>query len=238
MKRTSKIFGALALSAALTAGTALPAFAADEPDVAKVSEEATEYTDTDGTAPTPYTDINLRTTTKQVNCTLPLNMTVVASVDGGDITCPTPGIYKITNNVTTGSLYITHVEVAGETGWNAAAGTDISAAIAAPAAGDKGNIFMSMTPTGFDAINLAGSSAFFNGDVAWKVGPATSDTVGTDLALNLAGKASKINGVSTDLTAGADLMKVSYTVSAMDPSAYTSVIEGEKDGNNPAIPAA
>lgn len=92
MKKTSKLFGAVALSAALALGTALPAFAAPAVDVTgngeikNGAEEGKTIVEIFGTGE------------DQISATLPMTITVSAPESGGAITAPNPSAYAITNN--------------------------------------------------------------------------------------------------------------------------------------------
>ncbi|WP_165252117.1 hypothetical protein [Adlercreutzia sp. ZJ304] len=238
MKKTTKIMSTLALSAVLAMGCAVPAFAegtggtdggstpnygskvgAGKTQLNNTSknEEENAGTVTNG-AGAAVTDINLRTTTDQINCMLPLEMTVAAKTLGGPIICPSAGTYAIQNNVETGSLYIIGMKAELQEGWtasnkNALPGENES--ISATETG-HGAVYMQVTANS-DTKALTENEQSFKEytDMAWAV-PAKGS-----LALDLKGHASAITGIATDEAAGVQLMKVTYTVSAMHPNNAT-----------------
>ncbi|WP_165062628.1 hypothetical protein [Adlercreutzia sp. ZJ154] len=92
MKKTRKLMGAFALSAALAIGCAMPAFAA-----------AGDY---DGESPFygAKTDVFLQgvaDSQQQISITVPVNLTLSAPQAGGTITAPSAAAYTITNRGTT-----------------------------------------------------------------------------------------------------------------------------------------
>ncbi|WP_165062972.1 hypothetical protein [Adlercreutzia sp. ZJ154] len=237
MKKTTKIMSTLALSAVLAMGCAVPAFAADgdTPNYgSKVGESGTQLNNTNtnpddnvGTvtngAGAAMTDINLRTTTDQINCMLPLEMTVAAKTLGGPIICPSAGAYTIQNNVETGSLYIIGMKAELQEGWAASNKTALpgeNESIPATGSG-HGTVYMQVTANSdTKALTENEKTSKEYTDMAWAV-PAKSDSGAGSLALDLAGHASEITGIATDEAAGVKLMKVTYTVSAMHPNNAT-----------------
>lgn len=115
MKKTSKLFGAAALSAALAMGTAIPAFAADAAGAADDIESAEGDTTTntvdaeDLTAGTKNTVVKVSTHTSQITVTVPIALPVVADTAGGYGL--SPNNYGITNES------VPDIEVTGAT-WN------------------------------------------------------------------------------------------------------------------------
>ena len=87
MKKTSKLFGAIALSATLAMG-AIPAFAADTvgatEDIEGTEDDVrTLDTDADGGAGSPDSIITVSTFTSQISVTLPVALPIVADTAGG-----------------------------------------------------------------------------------------------------------------------------------------------------------
>lgn len=115
MKKTSKLFGAVALSAALAMGTAIPAFAADAAGATDDIEAADGDTTTntvdaeDLTAGTKNTVVKVSTHTSQITVTVPIALPVVADTAGGYGL--SPNNYGITNES------VPDIEVTGAT-WN------------------------------------------------------------------------------------------------------------------------
>ncbi|WP_165253878.1 hypothetical protein [Adlercreutzia sp. ZJ304] len=88
MKKTRKLMGAFALSAALAIGCAMPAFAA-----------AGDY-DGQGSITDAKTDVFLQgvaDSQQQISITVPVNLTLSAPENGGTITAPSAAAYTITN---------------------------------------------------------------------------------------------------------------------------------------------
>ncbi len=115
MKKTSKLFGAIALSATLAMGCALPAFAAETAgatDDIEASEDDTTINKVEGeelTAGTKNTVVKVSTHTSQITVTVPIALPVVADTAGGFGL--SPNNYGITN----GS--VPDIEVTGAS-WN------------------------------------------------------------------------------------------------------------------------
>lgn len=110
MKKTSKVLGALALSAAMAVGTAMPAFAA-APDFSKYGDEGTDTADPASKQGTMGTTAWMTATTYQIDATVPLNIAMVGDMAGGQMMTPHEGVYRITNNNDQASLYVTQVDV-------------------------------------------------------------------------------------------------------------------------------
>ena len=116
MKKTSKLFGSIALSAALALGTMVPAFAAT----------ATVFAASTG--PNPFDgDQNADTTVSvyynpdQLSATVPLYVTVVATNgvanQAENVICPTPEMYAIENTSATPDIKVAEVKTTPKTGW-------------------------------------------------------------------------------------------------------------------------
>lgn len=88
MKKTSKLLGAVALSATLALGCAVPAFAADEYGTA-VGEQQ-EYVKKQNE--TVATDVKIATMVTNINVAVPLDVTIVADAAGADILHPSAGV--------------------------------------------------------------------------------------------------------------------------------------------------
>lgn len=121
-----KMLGALALSAVLAMGMAVPAFADPEAVVQGNATDNTSDTEFENTMDdqnkrtgvgTGNTDVYLQAVSNQVNATIPLKVYAVADIDGGDMVMPEKQYYKITNNSTAGELFVTKIVSNLETGW-------------------------------------------------------------------------------------------------------------------------
>lgn len=128
MKATKKVFGAVALSAALALGTVAPAFADNTGNANTDSSTATSTATIDVlTNPNDAkTTIKVSTYTSQLKACLPLTIGVAADTAGG--TGQSPTNYYIENN-SRNSIYIAKVE--------AAIHSDSNGKWAIPAAADK-----------------------------------------------------------------------------------------------------
>ncbi|WP_165253966.1 hypothetical protein [Adlercreutzia sp. ZJ304] len=119
MKKTSKVFGTIALSAALAFGTMVPAFAADGEATAPTSANSFNADgvtdDTDGTPkdsegkPTArsgsvQSHVYLTSNIPNINVTVPLYVNVNAPVVGGAVTGPTAGVKNLIDGAYTGSI--------------------------------------------------------------------------------------------------------------------------------------
>lgn len=119
MKKTSKLFGAMALSAALAVGTAMPAFAAPDIDANGDPQPVVEWTtDDDGNikpdtikdgsdSSTPvYIDVKK----SNINVAVPIELRLVAETAGGPLVCPSNDVYGVYNYSTNTAVYINKVE--------------------------------------------------------------------------------------------------------------------------------
>lgn len=122
MKKTSKLFGAIALSAAMAVGTAVPAFAAPQTNADGDYEAVVEWNEdtdgniipeeiedgADGATNTPvYIDVNK----SNINVAVPIELRLVAETAGGNLICPSDGVYGVWNYSTNTAVYINKVEV-------------------------------------------------------------------------------------------------------------------------------
>lgn len=91
MKR-SKIAGAVALSAALAFGTAVPAFAVDEYGTSVDNTTEAQRTENHKQNDTIATDVHVATMITNINVAVPLNVTIVADSAGGEVYKPSGGL--------------------------------------------------------------------------------------------------------------------------------------------------
>ncbi|WP_165251581.1 hypothetical protein [Adlercreutzia sp. ZJ304] len=115
MKKTSKLIGALGLSAALIVGTALPAFAVDElsdgileksdnPNI----DNTTSSTETTGSADTT---VKLSAVNTQIKATVPVQIAAYGTIGGGALITPREYAYTITNECdNSAKLYLTGID--------------------------------------------------------------------------------------------------------------------------------
>lgn len=231
MKKT--MFGALALSATLAMGMAGTAFA--DP-AAVVQGNATDNThDTEMTntqadgkntgVGSGNTEVYLQAITNQVNATIPLRIYAVADIDGGDMTMPSAEAYKITNNSTAGTLYVTQVQAAFDNagsvnGWS---GVSNKADLGTTTAEKK--VFMTMQPNGVSApltLTTAEGTAKTLTPTApakylWEIAKKAGDA-GTESPIQLTGANSALGAdIDTSMTyengSAVKFMNITYTVS-------------------------
>lgn len=122
MKATKSI-GAIALSGALALGCAVPAFAApDGPDADGNYNPVVEWDEdesgdkvpqtivdgADGASETPvYIDVKK----SNINVAVPIELRLVAETAGGDLLCPSDGVYGVENFSMNTAVYVNKVEV-------------------------------------------------------------------------------------------------------------------------------
>lgn len=94
MKKTSKLFGTMALSAALALGCAMPAFAA-EPYGTSVDETTGPENVKQGS--NVSTDVHVATRITNINVAVPLNVTIVADAASNEVLAPTSGLKHYTD---------------------------------------------------------------------------------------------------------------------------------------------
>lgn len=238
MKKTSKLFGAVALSAALALGTAVPAFADptfndDQIGVDGSNEVQTATMDADTTS--GNTNVFLKTTTTQINATIPLDIVVTANVEGGAMVTPSETAYTISNNNENANLYVKKAVASTETGWTGASDA-VWPATGGTAAADpnaaNGSFLMRITAKNdtktWPSVVLVSSNPALKEtsdatascareiDVndKWIVPPASSNTAPGVLKLKLEGVASAIKNLKADNTTTEKIMTITYTVTA------------------------
>ncbi|WP_165062494.1 hypothetical protein [Adlercreutzia sp. ZJ154] len=188
MKKTSKIFGAVALSAALAVGTVMPAFAAVTGGDIEGSDMS-KYNNATKAGIT--TNVKLKAEITNIDVAVPLNVVVVADSAGGFVSCPSvggknevDGAYKATGyrieNNSSFPVAVTNVKVAMDanaTGWTLK-----------PASTD-GSTIATVNPTG--AV----------GDLAMSLKPSDAKSASADEADKVAGKNEGNQKKTTDNTA-------------------------------------
>lgn len=179
MKKTSKTIGALALSAALALGTAVPAFALGEYGTYDGGNDMVKKDDlkqNDSMA----TDVKIATMITNINVAVPLTITIVADSAGTDILAPNSGLkaydasgnfptdgsgitgYRI-ENYSTYPVAIKGIEVDDNSGGNWAL-VDAIAADNLTKTGKYGDLALTLTPA--DKKSATASSLLVNeGDV-------------------------------------------------------------------------
>lgn len=241
MKKTSKLFGAVALSAALALGTAVPAFADPTFNDDQIGVDGSNKVQTatmDAGTTSGNTNVFLKTTTTQINATIPLDIVVTANVEGGAMVTPSKEAYKISNNNEKANLYVKSATATLEgtsNEWKSAMDKTWPAAAVATKDNNatKGSILMRVDPsasingtdTTWDPVLLIatestvtnGSSTYkktIDSDKKWIVPAATDASTPGVLNLQLVGANSEINGLKADNTTIEKIMTVTYTVTA------------------------
>lgn len=206
-----KMFGALALSAALAMG-AVPAFAAPGVDANTSAFEEGEAS----------TAVDIETTIKQLNVTLPVKVTLAASIGGGDATCPSDGAYKIVNS---GNIDVFVTQTAAKSITNRAWGLSATpiAATTDPVSSSTthGDIYMAIQPGTLEGdvftlnedvdaavLTQATNSTY---DENWKVPMKAGETDGT-LPFKITASTSQLKGVTATNTLLANAIQVTYTI--------------------------
>lgn len=206
-----KMFGALALSAALAMG-AVPAFAAPSVDSSASAFE-------DGQA---STSVDIETTIKQLNVTLPVKVTLAASIGGGEATCPSDGAYKIVNS---GNIDVFVVETAASSitrnAWGLSATPIAATTDPVSASTTHGDIYMTIQPGTLEddvftlnedvdaaVLTQATNSSY---DANWKVPMKAGETDGM-LPFKITASTSQLKGVTATNTLLANAIQVTYTI--------------------------
>lgn len=95
MKASTKLIGTVALSAALALGCAAPALAAEPYGTTVPQGEKQTVKQGDAVS----TDVKVATRITNINCSVPLSLTIVADSAGGNILAPTAGLKHYTGGV-------------------------------------------------------------------------------------------------------------------------------------------
>ncbi|WP_165063059.1 hypothetical protein [Adlercreutzia sp. ZJ154] len=111
MKKTSKVLGAIGLSAALAIGCALPAFADDYEGYLANSKDDPKYHEQSlaGTDEGDGTTVGVKSYISNISVQVPLEAIVYADVVGGNLNCPSASVYTLTNNSTSLDLKVTGI---------------------------------------------------------------------------------------------------------------------------------
>lgn len=221
MKKSSKILGSVALSAALVMGTAAPAFAAPNAENAFGGQDGNSYA-VDGTDAVIKQDKNgqsdsgastivtVSTYTSQLNVTVPLYLPVWLDTAGG--VGVAPANYKITNGspieitVDRAEYTLEHGKLAfasNLTGVTNKFNIDI-----APQAGASGNTFKM---NGASAV-AGQAKKFAQGDLDWVLGK--KDAANATMNFDVTATSSPLSDRLSDET----LASIVYTVKAGDAS--------------------
>lgn len=222
MKKTSKLLGAVALSATLALGCAAPAFATTA-DVENADRELT-------TSKSADTFINVKTEVDQIDVTIPLHTTIVAKTSGALIT---PTNYQIMNNSTT-EIAVSGISASelDSTNWKlssaSVAGKDATAAGA--------DFYLKLTPQidtwekegTNDATKVSTGNAPANSEIVLQNGAVTiptsfpaipgKTTAGTTVTSKAmlfswtGSEVSNLKGTIKDDKTSLDVFKVTYTV--------------------------
>lgn len=203
MKKTSKLFGAVACSAALALGCAVPAFASSGDSNPQASVDTGTFEMKDG-ATTGKTDVDVLYKVDQINASLPIQVTIVASGDvmnADNIMAPDPSKYKIINNSKTVGIKVTKVQAANgtDTDNNWALENNVTPPANEAGAASKGKLLLTLdnanpkagvTPT---TVNLNGDTLDTGATITagWEASKSTdvtSDDTKESIQLKLAGQ--------------------------------------------------
>lgn len=179
MKKTSKVLGSIALSAALAMGTAVPAFAAEsywgEDDATTVEESTEDATigltnnsktgsiDNDADGNGASTVIKASTYTSQLSVTVPLAVPLKFDTVGGAGLGPSKNKYYIQNNSST-NISVTEAAFAisddATDDWNFSTTyyADSNAAVDADKNLKYGDFYLGINPTATQNANKAGTA--------------------------------------------------------------------------------
>lgn len=221
MKKTNKIFGTVALSAALALGCAAPAFAANPttwtPSVEPDPLTAETINDGDAASDVPF---YVATNISQINVAVPTKVVFVAESAGGNVM--TPSNYKIQNFTTKSGVYVTDIQAAQKgTQWLLTDdGTKVGDGVESTA--PFGHIKVEIQSGSFSNTVMPGKNllADTSGTVTplaiTKAGTNSSDgsTIPSDLAFTFTGtKSSIVNDARTANSAEVNAFDLTYTVS-------------------------
>lgn len=215
MKNKKSLLGALALSAALVVGTALPAFAADQGQANVGSGTGSETSVSIAT----YNDGSV--SPDQVSVTVPLSMTIVARTAGGDLM--TPNGYKITNNSSVNAVKVTPAYSMDNSSFNLLL-TDKDDDIQTKGAyndaptGYDGYLKMTLLPSGYTVSDQSTTTAAKTKEGLWTVYnntdvPTWDIAKGSSLTVNVSGETSKLGKEYNEASAAPQVLTLSYTVS-------------------------
>lgn len=232
MKKTSKLFGAVACSAALAIGCAMPAFAttpysgAANPGVTgDGSDNAFNATaNSSPMAATASTSVDVLYQAKQITAKVPLKVTIVASGSptvAGTVLAPNASDYKITNTGLNTTNY-TNFKVSGvETTVPATGEWDLVASTTSSPA--KGELVLTLTGStgGKEVVNLA-SAKTASQPTTWAAATQDSTSAPKDIELQLAGvsmpsgtlQSASNTGGANQVVLSADAFTIEYTIEA------------------------
>lgn len=215
MKKTNRIFGAIAVSAALAMGTAMPAFAlegtlADGNAGTQGADKAFEMPDATAGTAGQSTAVNVFYNAEQIQAVVPIEMTIVATGDSdtaGNIMAPDN--YRIENLSSTVGLTVSEV-YATENGAEWKLGTADNAGLLGANSGTFGNLDVTLSAAGGAPVALkdAKTEANFK-NPAWDIAAAST------LDIDISGKSLVKPGVLTggETTKAVDnAFTISYTV--------------------------
>lgn len=231
MKKTSKLFGAVACSAALAIGCAMPAFAVEEAPAgtnpeASVSTDVEKFT-TDNNVTTASTSVDVLYQAKQIKAEVPLKVTIVASGapgTAGDVLAPKASEYKITNTGTDTTSYAKIKVSKVDTTVDANGDWALVNAVTTSTPASKGELALTLKGStgGAETVNLfnalSGSQS-----ATWEASPTNTASEPTAVELQLAGKSNPTNAIQNASLAGGtnkvvlskDAFTIKYTVEAM-----------------------
>lgn len=190
-----KVLATAALTAALALGTAVPAFAAE-----------------DASDPQPFdndrsqsTTVSIETDKSQLSATIPIKMTVIAPVVGGNITAPSENKYVIENNSLI-PIYVANIKGSAieGSGWGLAPSVG-----QAPTIGTVGDISLAVNNV---QVKEAGTPIT---DDSFKADAKNEAGTGNTLNLKVTGKTTAIKSANDDLV---EAVKITYVISGTEPT--------------------
>ena len=228
MKKTSKIMSAVALSAALAIGTAMPAFAATTSKGTEGEMEMdgsavkTEEVSTDGES--GETSVHMKTEVSNISVTVPVKAYLYAETVGGNLGTPSKTAYRLVNTSTTTDAYIRSIAVDNTAASEWLLTTDTTKVGAGVQASGVtcGNILVNMAIEYKNSGNQTMSEPAFALDTA--AAKTLTKTDGTfiphmpknngEINIDLSGQSSMLNDQIADGATTQEAFKITYTVSA------------------------
>lgn len=189
MKKSSKIFGGLAVSAALVMGTAVPAFAdtTSDPSVdtdmdTKTGAQTALTQGTDKSQGTGETTVNISTYTSQISVTVPLSVQFALDTTGGAGYAPSN--YKIVNNTVVPVTVEKAVASEGTMGDYAFGAAKFASAGTTKTAGTIGEVYAKFTPAAgsTNSVELASAKKDADQTLNWTIGAAVAAGSTVDVA--------------------------------------------------------
>ena len=146
------------------------------------------------------TKVTVNVDAANLSVTVPVSMTIVANVEGGD--CAAPGNYAIVNKSAL-AVKVTEISVTDAVNGLTFSDTEPGATVA-----DKGKVSIALTPTGGTKLQLT-TAAITTNLGGFDMGAATNDD-GVSKAIAIAAK----SGMLSSTESSADAFTITFTVAA------------------------